>query len=366
MKVTRIVMTIGFCLLSLSAVAQENRDGRFYDPGITMTAPAENAVPELAKAAFLIGQWDVKVQRQTQNGTAEAGGKAAITYMNRGHSIMLRMAIPGMYGEGGDSHSIAFLCYQAAQKSWLFGICDSYREAIQLYNGVAEGGKIVLRNSERTNGTTLVNILQLTIESAGEGKAKLSYEVMNNRDREMAPTFTLNLTKREPGDDFMPVRDDFGVPAPNRVEEAKQFDFLIGEYNAHNTFIRPNGNAEFDATTTAVYVCNGMAIMEFMWYDVDKTLPDAGTTIVRIYNRATRQWESLYHANRGNGQLHFGGVQEGDRIVLHPFYTDTTRRMSMWVFHDMREEGYDWFGQSSTDRGGTWQKGWIINVRNKK
>ena len=277
------------------------------------------------------------------------------------------MAIPGLHSEGSESHIIAFLSYQTAQKSWLFSIYDSYREAIRLYNGASEGDAIVLKASERSYGSTLINVSQLTIQKDKEGSAKLAFEVMNNRDRELSPTISLDLKKRTAGEDFMPVRTDFGMPAPARVPEAAQFDFLIGKYNAHQIIYQANGNkTEFDSAATAVYVCNGTAILEFLWYDVDPTLPDAAITVLRVYNRSMRQWESLYMANRGNGQLHFGGVKEGDRIVLHPFGTDATRPMSMWVFHDMREGAYDWFGQTSTDRGKTWNKTWIINFSKRE
>ena len=76
-----------------------------------------------------------------------------------------------------------------------------------------------------------------------------------------------------------------------------------------------------------------------------------------------RRWESLYMANRGNGALFFGGQDEGDRIVLGLFETNLDfGPMIRFVFHDIQGDEYHWYSESSTDRGQTWTKTWIIDV----
>ena len=206
--------------------------------------------------------------------------------------------------------------------------------------------------------------LKITPDEAGN--VMITHEISNNRDKQWLEVTSLSLTKRERSDNFMPVRDDFGIGDPDRIQEAKQFDFLVGEYSADHTFINPQGEkSEFkDTTATAVYICNGTAIMEFLW-DYTNAKPDSAISVMRAYNQAQRRWESLFMSNGSNGQLHFGGVKEGDRIILHPFEVNATGQMSMWVFHDIREGAYDWFGQNSNDRGKTWQQNWIIHITSR-
>lgn len=104
-------------------------------------------------------------------------------------------------------------------------------------------------------------------------------------------------------------------------------------------------------------------ILDGSWMNVDPNLPDAATTILRIYKRQMRQWESMYTTNRGNGILYFGGVQEGDRIVLHNFDSDTSfSPISYWIFHDIQGDSYSWHAETSRDRGKTFQDTWKIEA----
>ena len=127
--------------------------------------------------------------------------------------------------------------------------------------------------------------------------------------------------------DLLAVGAGLGSAAPDLPEEARQFDFLLGEWDAYQDITLPTGqNYKFPSTTTAVRAMNGHAILEFNWYDTDPSLADAATSIIRIYNRAMRRWESLYVTNRFNGQLFFGGVKEGDELILTLFEGEPGRR----------------------------------------
>ncbi|MCB0280051.1 MAG: hypothetical protein KDD94_11130, partial [Calditrichaeota bacterium] len=157
----------------------------------------------------------------------------------------------------------------------------------------------------------------------------------------------------------------YGRAAEGLPAEARQFDFLIGAYDAQQEFLRPNANSiKFPSTTTAVYALNGSAILEFSWYNVDPSLPNASTSIIRIYNRAMRRWESLFMTNRGNGNLFFGGYKESDRIILTLFEHNTSDpRISRFVFHSVEKDSYKWYGENSSDHGKSYQKFWIIEMK---
>jgi hypothetical protein len=168
---------------------------------------------------------------------------------------------------------------------------------------------------------------------------------------------------------FLTSKNDYGRPAEDRPEEAAQFDFLIGEWTAYQQIqLSPDRWAKFPSNATGVYALNGHAVMEFNWYDIDPGLPEAATTIIRIYNRAMRRWECMYLTNRFNRILYFGGVKEEDKIVLTLFETDNSESpINYYIFYDFEEESYQWHALTSTDHGNTFNETWTINtIRNRK
>jgi hypothetical protein len=160
--------------------------------------------------------------------------------------------------------------------------------------------------------------------------------------------------------------EGYGEPAPGLPSEAGAFDFLVGEWNEWHVLQRPGGPVQFPQNGTAVYCLGGRGILEFSWMDVDPNFPDAATSIVRLWNEASRRWESMFITNRFNGILHFGGVEEGDRIVLHRFDVDrTTPPINNWIFSERKAESYFWHALTSTDRGASWDTTWTISGTRK-
>ena len=172
--------------------------------------------------------------------------------------------------------------------------------------------------------------------------------------------------KRPSADGFFPVRDDIGLASPDRPAEAAQFDFLLGEFDASHWRQSPQGEIRWRSNATAVHVLDGHALLEFDWHEMDPSLPDAATSILRVYNRSMRRWESLFLPNRTNSALYFGGVQEGERIVLHPFDAQTGGNpISQWIFFDIGADAYRWKGLRSLDRGQTFSPTWTIDFARK-
>ncbi len=58
-------------------------------------------------------------------------------------------------------------------------------------------------------------------------------------------------------------------------------------------------------------------------------------------------------------------MEEGDDIVLHPFEAGASGPMSRWVFNGIEKDAYHWYGETSSDRGKTWTKTWLIDVERK-
>lgn len=361
-----VLVTAAVAVGSTSADAL--RDGRRFDTGRTMTSRAAGAPEQLDRAAFMPGQWDVTYTVTMDDTLYMAHGTAEITYMNRGHAYLERFYCADFNGSGQELSTMAFLMYNPASEQWLMSVANSYTENIAMYNGSFNSeDDLVLANVLRRLGGANLTYYRSTVHR--ESNDRFVVELASSNDQsDWTPLVVKTYARRAPSPDFMAHADDYGSPAPGLPEEARQFDFLVGEWDMANEMTFPDGReVKFPANGTGVYAMNGHAIMEYSWYDVDTNLPDAATTIVRIYNRHMRRWECMYSANRFNGILYFGGAKEGDKIVLHRFDAHAADiPISYWTFHSIGEDSYGWYADTSRDRGQTFAKTWIISATRRK
>jgi len=352
-------------LLLASSVSAEYRNGIRFDPGREMTTRAEGAPAELDRVTGFVGQWDVEiVQPQPEGDAIQATGLAEITFMNRGHALM-----ENLYSESFDGHEFAalqFLGFNPASQRWFLAGADSWDQHAWVADGDFKGDALVLSDISRPGGGITLTETRYSLEQPDKDTLQLKIESSTDRGAAFSTVEERTYSRREASPDFMKSSSTHGSPAPDRFPEATAFDFLVGEWTASHDMTFPNGqSAQWVANATAVYALNGSAVMEFNWFDVDPNLPDAATTILRIYNRGMRRWENLYMTNRGSSVLYFGGVQEGDAIVLHSFDSGASGTISRWVFYDIEKDSYRWYGESSTDRGKTWNKTWKIDFERK-
>lgn len=366
LSVKRGAMCFVLCCISVSlAWSQPTRNGTRFDPGLTMTEPSPHVSSDHSAMVYLLGQWDVAYTTYPTDTTRHtAQGMARFSYLNRGHGFMEELHVSDFDGDGHEVNTIGFLAINPAQEVWHFGEVNSFTESVAIYDGSLDGERLILQHAVRRGGGALVTLYRMTFTPDGSDAFTQTLETSTDYGTTWTLALTKRYTRRAPSDDFMAAASTYGSPAPGAPEAAREFDFLIGTYAAKQRLTFPNGQiAAFPSTTTAVYALNGHGILEYNWFDIDVNLPDAATSIVRIYNRAMRRWESLYIANRGNALLFFGGVREGERIVLTLFETDTTApRIPRFIFHDIQEDSYKWFSETSTDRGETFQTNWTIEM----
>lgn len=365
--------------------APELRQGRRFDPGATMTARAEGAPAQLDALVSYRGQWNVRRTAYNSEGMAThtALCLAEVTYVNRGHGFLEQLHCDDFDGLGNSLDTLALLAFSPTHDHWVWGEASSFTESAQMAHG-PHASPLVLHDAQRRRGTprmvfvrhTFRGLVDASPEDGADPAMEDSFEILTEESEyapgDWQPVVARTYTRRKPREDFFAPASELGSAAPGRPPEAREFDFLLGRWNATHQLTPPNGQTlRWKSTSTAVYALNGHAVMEFDWFDTDPNLPDAATTILRIYNRAQRRWESLYLPNRGNNLLYFGGRKEGDRIVLYPFQADTaTGPISRFVFHDFGQgtdkpasrDSYKWYSESSTDRGESFQKAWIIDV----
>lgn len=344
------------------------RDGKLFDMGASMTAPAESAPADLRLMAPRLGRWRVELERYGDDAkVVRATGVAALTYMNRGHAVMERIRFADV--DGGPRASMAFFSVHGAGV-WTVGEGDSWSEAITLWSGAAADGTLRVHDAGRPGGGATLSLRRRVYGPVKTVDGVARFEMESAVSTDVGTTWKTVAkriyTRLDADDEPFPLRDDFGLPDPERVAEASQFDFLIGDFEAVHWLKRPDRELRWTANATAVHVLDGHAVLEFNWHDNDPTLPDSATSILRIYNRSMRRWENLYLPNRSNVPLYFGGVKEGERIVLHPFAAQTGGYpLSQWIFFDVQEDGYRWKGLRAADRSKPFEPVWTIDFTRK-
>ncbi|MCP3958043.1 MAG: hypothetical protein GY719_09340, partial [bacterium] len=125
------------CLLLLvsTLAAAEVRDGKLFDPGVALDRPAAGAPEALARLAPIIGAWDFELEVvQPGQETLRSRGVAHVTYMNRGHAVMVRTRVSDFDGQG---HAMATMTFFAVDGNgvWTASEGNSWTEAIRVASG---------------------------------------------------------------------------------------------------------------------------------------------------------------------------------------------------------------------------------------
>ncbi len=360
-----LILLLALALLP-HAVAQSLNEGRMFDQGRLMAERSERAPEALDRLQNLVGQWDVAITTHpTDSTTHTTSGQAEVAFMNRGWSFMERLHVNDFDGAGNANDVMAFLTFNPASDRFELGEASSYTEDISMFDGSFEDDRLVLTSAVRRLGGGIITAYRMTYDLEHEDAVTVLLEESADLGQSWRSSISKEYSRQPSTDTFLPVRDDYGVATNSQPEEARRFDFLLGEWTANHN-IQIGGNwIQYPSNTTAVFVMGGHAILEHNWFNLDPSHPDSATSIIRLYNRAERRWESLYLNNRSNSLLHFGGNWDGDRMVLHSFNTNRTDTISRWVFHSIEPDRYQWFAESSTDRGATFNETWTIDVVRK-
>ncbi|MEO0557114.1 MAG: DUF1579 family protein [Bacteroidota bacterium] len=361
----RQLVLLGTVLLSAASLRAQPNDGRAFDPGHALTAPSPHADSALHQLSDLLGVWRVEVETWHPPDTTahRSEGLAEVTLMNRGHGFMERRHTPDYDAAGTEEHALTLISHIAPTQQWMTSEASSYTESILVSDGAFEApDRLVVRQAVRRAGGTRVVLIRTTYQL--EGPDAFSVEVdqsITYGEDGWRPVERRHYTRASEAG-RRPRAAGEGSPAEGLPPEARQFDFIVGEFDARQRMLGPEGWVEFDAITTGAYALGGHAILETAWYDSDPNYPDAAMTALRLYNRAEHRWESLFIDNISNTHYRFGGRWEDGRMALHPFDVRLNDRQARYIFHAIQPDRYDWYCELSTDRGATFTTTWTINA----
>lgn len=361
-KVIVSLLIIAMLLVVQTARTQTGSDGYIYDIGKTMDAPSENAPDNLAKMLYTLGYWKVKVTTPGRDGMTTYKGTSRITLFNHGHGYMEHFdgELPGNAGIVRSTASL--MVYNPGKETWEYGEADSLRLTIRKLSGNLKDGSLVLYDATRFMGGADLAILRMTFTKSEAGFQRVlevspygkdSWSLIEKREYSLLP------------EEQLPEEDTgFGSPAMTNFEASREFDFLIGEFNVKHWYYNGPDKPGIEVTgpATAVFIMNGYAIMEHLWFAEDQAESEREITVIRMYNPATRRWECLFTSNRGNSLLYFGGARKGSEIILNNFESNALAPLSYYRFYDIADGKYRWKAVNSQDRGKTWQDGWRIEI----
>ena len=154
----------------------------------------------------------------------------------------------------------------------------------------------------------------------------------------------------------------------SQLPEARQFDFLEGQWDAICRFRRLDGSwGEGPGTLTATKILDGCATMEFFEGVYEgRVIKAVG---LRAFNPKTRQWDHTWTDSlEPGGFVVWRGRFEAGQIDLFGEWDDDAgqRIRSRLTWSQITDRSAHWESHRSLDRGQTWTKHWEVDFARKE
>gem|GEM_PF-1724980 len=153
----------------------------------------------------------------------------------------------------------------------------------------------------------------------------------------------------------------FGRSNPDAAEEARQFNFMVGEF----TCLDESKNAEGEWVTSqtqwnSYYTLNGMAVK-----DDYRGAKFAGESI-RAYDADQGKWFVTFFRMPSYFSAIWSGVKEGDDMVMRQKFTDREGRdgESKLIFYNIKADSFSW--RSETHSGENINTNWKIACERRR
>ena len=166
----------------------------------------------------------------------------------------------------------------------------------------------------------------------------------------------LAAIKDEPGFKAIADRVDRLVHPCLYSDDAKQFDFFVGEWNAFN----PQGR--LSGSTIIQRIANGCGVLE-NWRD---GFGNEGKSI-NFYDAADKKWHQYWMGSNGV-PLRYSGVYRDNAIRYEgePSVTNGVKALTRLTFFKIDENTVRQLAENSTDDGETWKVSYDFKYVRKK
>ena len=145
------------------------------------------------------------------------------------------------------------------------------------------------------------------------------------------------------------------VRKPFDFEEARQFDFWIGQWDVNLRMIQPDATWKdsVKARVQIYRILGGKAILE-LWDS--KTIKGFS---LRYYDPAKKKW--VLHLNwPGKNQANLSSLEGAFRHGRGEFFSGRGKQVNRYTFCDITENSLRWDDAYSRDGGKTWNNNWIM------
>ena len=139
-------------------------------------------------------------------------------------------------------------------------------------------------------------------------------------------------------------------PRPCQSEQARQFDFWLGQWNV-------SWGDDSQGTNSVTAELDGCVIVER--FDGQPGTPLVGMSVAS-FDAHSGMWKQTWVDNQG-GYLDFTGTWQQDRMILRRQASrDGVDFLQRMVWYDIAEDHFQWHWERSDDDGKTWQVLWHI------
>jgi hypothetical protein len=170
--------------------------------------------------------------------------------------------------------------------------------------------------------------------------------------------------KKEPVTAELPISFEpgpthqYGKLNPSAPPETAQFDFMIGEFDCVDKLPGQDGKwVESKVVWNSAYFLNGTGVQDKFWS------PSTVASGTRIFNQQKGVWVVNYFQT---SPAYFAGVwegkKEGDKMIMRSPRGESESRLT---FHNIKEDGFDWVGETVT-KDGQATPFWIITCQRRR
>lgn len=151
------------------------------------------------------------------------------------------------------------------------------------------------------------------------------------------------------------------------MDEEREFDFLVGEWDAVCRVPVKDGWEEAAGSLTASRTLDGLVSIEH-FEGIYHGGPLKGLGL-RAFNRETREWEHTWTDTLSPAHFHVwkGAFADGKIDFFAAFDDDSgTPVRSRLTWSEITSDSAHWESARSADGGKTWHLHWVIDLRRRR